>query len=111
MVVRLDLEDDMMRIVEADHAGVVAEHADAPVLWAEAAADLAGGGEDCLLEHVLEVPLAALVAIADAAGQRLVAAMLAPRLRDGFELDVRRARASGRENAAWMVLHFLDRLK
>ena len=29
---RFDLEDDVVLVVEADHAGVVVEHADAPIV-------------------------------------------------------------------------------
>ncbi len=54
------------------------------------AANLLRGGEDRLLQHVLEMPLALLVPVGDSAGQRLVAAVLAPGLRQRLQLDVGR---------------------
>ena len=93
VVVRLDLERDVELVVEPHDAGVVLEDADAPVVVAPAAAQLLRGGEDRLLEHVLELPLAALVAVGDPAGERLVAAVLAPGLGDRFQLDVGRLAA------------------
>ena len=97
MVVRLDLEHDMLIVEKADDAGIIAKHAHAPIVGAELAANLDGGGEDRFLEHILEVPLAMFVAIANAAGKRLVAAMLAPSLGDGLQLDVGRLAAEAAE--------------
>ena len=93
MVVRLDLEHDVVLIVEADHAGVVRKHADAPVPVAGLPANLLRGRENRLLEHVLESLFAVFVAIVDSPGQRFMAAMLAPRLGDRFQLNVRRIAA------------------
>ncbi len=90
MVVGLDLEHQVVLVVEADHAGVVGEYAHAPVIGAQRAANFAGGREDRLLEHVVEPPRALGPVIIDAAGQGLVAAMLAPGLGDRLQLDVGR---------------------
>ena len=90
MVVRLDLEADVLLVVELHHTGVVLEDADAPVVLAESPANLDRRAEDGLFEHVLEDPLTVFVAVADAALQRLVRAVLAPRLSDRFEFDVGR---------------------
>ena len=62
------------------------------------------GGENRLLQQVAEVPRAGLVGVGDAAGERLVAAMLAPGLGDRFQLDVGRL-------AAQLAVVLLDRLQ
>ena len=90
MVVRFDLEADVLLVVKLDDAGVVLEDADAPVVRAKLAADLDRRAKHGLLEHVLEDPLALFVAVADAAFERLVRTVLAPRLRDRFQFDVSR---------------------
>ena len=59
-------------------------------------ADLLRGGENRLLQHVLELLLFDLAIlgvaqfVANPPGERFVAAMLAPGLGDGFEFDVGR---------------------
>ena len=91
MVVRLDLEDDVELVVEAHDAGVVLEHAHAPVVVRPPLADLLRGGEDRLLEHVLEAAARRhVVAVGDPPGERLVAAVLAPGLGERLQLDVGR---------------------
>ncbi len=90
VIVRLDLEADALLFVERHNAGVVLEHADAPVVVTQPFADLDGGCEDRLPQHVLEVPLPLAVAIPNPAGQRLVRTVLAPGLRQRFQLDVGR---------------------
>jgi hypothetical protein len=47
-------------------------------------------GEDRFFQHVLETLLAVLVPVRDPPGQRLVAAMLAPRLSQRFQFDIGR---------------------
>ena len=84
MVVRLDLEADVVLVVEPNDAGVVAEDADQPV-----AAQLLGRGEDRLLEQVVDRPPLEL----DPPSQGLVRAVLAPGLGQGFELAVGRVAA------------------
>lgn len=93
VIVRLDLEHHIVLVVEADDAGVVAENTHAPIVRAKVLADLLRGGKDRFAEHVLKISLARIVAIADPAGKRLVAAMLAPGLGDGFQLGVGRVAA------------------
>ena len=88
MVVRFDLEADMLLVVELHDARIVLEDADAPIVLAEPLANLDRRAEDGLFEHVLEDPLTVFVAVADAALQRLVRAVFAPRLSDRFEFDV-----------------------
>ena len=97
VVVGFDLEDDVILIVEADDARVVGEDAYAPIVLAQLLADFLGGGEDRLAEHVVEVALAVGVAIVDAAGERFVAAMLAPGLGDGFQFHVAGIAVEGAE--------------
>jgi hypothetical protein len=90
VVVRLDLEHDVVLVVEPDHPGVVLEHAHAPIPLARLVADMFGGRENRLAEHVLEMPLARRVAIVNPPGKRLVATVLAPGLRDRLQLDIGR---------------------
>ena len=89
MVVRLDLKDDVLIVEKADHARVILKDAHAPIVSAKLPADFDRGGEYRLFEHVLERALAAFIAVANATGQRFMAAMLAPSLGDCFQLDVR----------------------
>ena len=93
MVVRFDLEATLNsssnRTTPALSSNTLTHQSSRPS-WR---ANLLRGGEDRFLEHVLELPLAVLVAIGDAAGERLVAAMLAPGLGDRFQLDVGRIAA------------------
>ena len=91
VVVRLHLEADIEFVVEADHAGVVGEDADQPV-----EIQGLGGGEDGLLEQVVDRPPLEL----DLALERLVRAVLAPGLRQGLELAVGRVASQLAENAA-----------
>ncbi len=93
MIVRFDFEADVVLIVESDDAGIVFEHAHAPVGRAQIATDLLRGGENGLLQHVLKMPLPMRVAVGNPAGQGFMAAMLAPGLRDGFQFDVGRVAA------------------
>ncbi len=91
MIVRFDLEGDVVLVVEADDARVVLENADAPIVEASIAprlANLLRGSEDRFFEHVVEAPLPLRAAIGDSAGERLVAAMLAPGLGNRFQLGV-----------------------
>ena len=90
MVVRLDLEADVLLVVELHDTRVVLEDADAPVVLAEPPTNLDRGAEDGLFEHVFEDPLTVFVAVADAALERLVRAVFAPRLSDRFKFDVGR---------------------
>ena len=97
MIVRLDLEDDIVLVVEPDDSRVVFEYAHARIRLAGFATDLICGGEDRLLEHVREPPLAALILVMDPAGQRFVAAVLAPGLGDGLQFHVGRIAGEGPE--------------
>ena len=56
---RFDLEHHVVLFVEPHYAGVVAEHADAPIAVAQPAGGWARGGKNRFLEHVVEPPLAA----------------------------------------------------
>ena len=94
VIVRLDLEADVITVVEAHDAGVVGEDADAPVVGAEPAADLLRRPEDRLLEQIVEMPDAAVVFDElDTALEGLVRAMLRPRLRQRLQLHVGRIAA------------------
>ena len=84
VVVRLDLEADVVLVVEPDDAGVVAEDAHQPV-----AVQLARRLEDRLLEQVVDRPPSKL----DPALKRLVRAVLAPGLGQRLELAVGRVAA------------------
>ena len=90
VIVRFHLENHVVLVVEPDHARVVAEDAYAPIVETQLFADFLRGGENRLLEHVLEAALARSVAVADPPRQRLVAAMLAPGLGDSLQLGVGR---------------------
>jgi hypothetical protein len=94
MVVRLGLEADALFVVKFYDAGVVAENAHAPVVGPEPLANYPRRREDRFLEHALELNFARLriplVAIMNAAAERFVRAMLAPRLGDRFQFDVGR---------------------
>ena len=94
---RLDFEDNVVLVVEVDHAGIVAKDAHTPVVRPGLLADLLSGGENRLAEHVVELPLLPVVAITNASGERLVAAMLAPGLGDGFQFNIGRIAADGLE--------------
>ena len=84
VVVRLDLEADVVLVVEPDHAGVVGEDAHQPV-----EVQGLGRGEDRLLEQVVDRPALEL----DPPLERLVRAVLAPGLGQGLELAVGRVAA------------------
>ena len=88
MVVCLDLHADVMVAVESHHARVVAEHAHAPVLGTELGTDLAGRRKHGLLEKVVVLHGAGRTNMVDRAAERFVAAVLAPGLCDGFQLDL-----------------------
>ncbi len=90
MVMGLDLENHVVLLVEADHAGVVRKHAHAPIVHAQLFPDFLRGGENCFLEHVLEMPLDLVVVIMNLSGKSFVAAMFAPGLGDGFQFYVGR---------------------
>ena len=94
MIVRFDFEDHMVLVIEFDDACVIFENAHAPIVLAKLAADRLSGLKDGLFQHVLELTLALLVFIGDATGQRLVAAVFAPGLRDRLEFDIRRLASS-----------------
>ncbi len=83
-----DFEDHMVLVIELDNSSVVFEDADTPIVFAKLAADGLRGLKDCLLQHVLKLAFAILVRVSDAAGESLVAAVFAPRLRDCFKLDI-----------------------
>ena len=82
MVVRLDLENDIVFFVESHDSRVVFKDAHAPILVAELASDRLGCCKDRFLEHVFELATSVFILVGDAAGKRLVAAMLAPCLCD-----------------------------
>ena len=85
VVVRLDFHAHAHVAIECDHPRVVREHGPAPV-WIE----FLCGCEHGLLEQVVVAALSLLVAHADGTGERLVLAVFAPSLGEGFEFDVRR---------------------
>ena len=101
---RLDLECDVVFVVELHHARIVAKHADAPVVVRQFFANPLRGRENRFFEQVIEVPCAVFIGVSDPPRERLVAAMFAPRLRDRFQLDVRRL-------APQIAIVMLDRLK
>ena len=86
MIMRLYLEANMILVVKAHDAGIIFENADAPIIAAEPAADVARGFKDGFLEKVVKMPAFEV----DFPLERLVRAMLRPGLRQGFQLDVGR---------------------
>ena len=87
MIVRLDLEDHVVLVVEADDAGVVLEDADAPV------ASPGGARIFCVAAKIVSLSMFSNCRSpsgpgSDPPGQRLVAAMLAPGLGDRLQLHV-----------------------
>ena len=95
VVVGLDLDADVVIAVEADDAGVVAEHAHAPVAPAERLTDFPRRSKHRLLEKVVVADGAGGTLVVDRAAEGLVAAVLAPRLGDRLELDLERRPAEG----------------
>ena len=90
MIVRLDLDANVVGLIKFHDAGVVLEDADAPIIGPELTSDRLRCREDGFLEHAFEATRAVLVGVFDAAAERLVRAMLAPGLSDGFQFDIRR---------------------
>ena len=90
VVVRFDFEADVVFVVELDDARVVGENADAEVVGAEVFADFDGRAEDRFLQHILEEDFAFRAAVRNPPGERFMAAVFAPSLRDRFEFDVGR---------------------
>ena len=90
MIVSLDLDADVVIAVEADDAGVVAEHAHAPVAPAERLTDLARRGKHRLFQEVVIADGAVGPLVVDRAAEGFVAAVLAPGLGDRLELDLER---------------------
>src|SRR6202043_3962692 len=86
VVVRLDLEADVILVAEPDDTGVVLEDADAPIVLAlaEPPPDFLGGPEDRLLEEVVD---AAAIEV-DQTFERFVRAVLGPGLGQRLQLDV-----------------------
>ena len=88
MVVRLHLHADVVIAVEPHHARVVTKHAHAPVAGSELLPDRSRGGEHRFLEQVVVSRLARWPRVVDGAGERLVAAVLAPGLGDRLQFDL-----------------------
>ncbi len=86
---RFDLEADMILIVETDHAGIVLEHTDAPVLGPKPATNLRRGPENGLLQQIVDAPAVKV----NLALESLVRAMLRPGLRQRLQLRVCRVAA------------------
>lgn len=84
VIVRFDLEDDVIFIVESDDPRVIGEDFDAPVLVAQVGTDLLRCCKDGLFKHVVELSRTVFVGVRNASGQSLVTAVLAPGLGDGF---------------------------
>ena len=103
VIVRFHLEADVVLVVERHDARIILEDAHAPVFFAEVFADLLCRGENRFLQHILEDDLLLAVPVRNAAGQGFVGAVLAPGLRDGFQLDVGRV-------AVQLLEVLLDRL-
>ena len=100
MVVRLHLDADVVIAVEPHHSRVVLEDAHAPVARAERLTDRPRGGEYRLFQEVVVAGHPGGAAVIDGAGERLVAAVLAPGLGDRFEFDLERAAAERLEMVA-----------
>src|SRR6187551_1339975 len=90
MVMRLHFERDIKLIVKPYDAGVILEDAHAPIIGTEPLADGSRCREDRLLEHVFKMPRPILVAVRDSTRECFMTAMLAPRLSDRLEFDIRR---------------------
>ena len=98
-----DLEDDVIFGIEFNDTCVVFKDAHAPIAWSEHLSDFFGRGEDRLFEHARELSRSVFVLVLNSATQRFMAAVFAPSLSDGFELDVGRF-------AAQASIVVLDRL-
>ena len=105
---RLDLENHVVLIIERDDPCIVLKDADAPIVGSKILSNLLGRSEDRLFEHAGELPCSMLVSVLDPSPEGLVAAMLAPSLCDGLELDVRRLFAQF-PVVALNCLHFRQR--
>ena len=95
MIVGFDFEAHMEVVVERDNAGIVLEHADAPVVVAQRFANRLGGGENGFLEHVVVLAFVRHrrstcigTAVMDSTGKRFMAAVFGPCLRDRFQFNV-----------------------
>src|SRR5262249_38300287 len=79
----------VVAIIEADDARVVLKDADAPVIGTEAPAHFLRRREDRLLEQVAVTAHLSVVPVElDGPPERLVRAVLRPRLRQRLQLDV-----------------------
>src|SRR5690606_22214195 len=100
VVVRLDLEGEPPRVIERDHSGVVAKDGEAEVAVGTKNQGLRRA-RDRVAKQVLESDdLSIGTLVLDGRRQRLVAAVLAPGLRDRLELDVERVPSKAREVVA-----------
>src|SRR6478736_5015279 len=121
MIVRFDLEYEIVLVVEADDSGIVLEHTYAPIVLAilpPGSANLLSSSKDCLFEHVFELarlrlPRSALVrahrsGIGDSPAERFMAAVLAPGLSKRFQLSIGGV-AAKLEEVRLDRLHFRER--
>src|SRR5206468_3437237 len=87
VIVRLDLEADVVLVVEAYDAGIVLENAHAPILGPETATNLLRGSENGLLQQIVDASPGRSLEI-DLTFQRLVRTVFGPGLRQRFQLDI-----------------------
>ena len=80
----------MIFVIKFYDACIVFKDANAPIVWPQTLSNLDGCGKDSFLEHALKMPRTFLVAIFNFAAERLVTAVLAPRLSDCFQFNIGR---------------------
>ena len=88
VVVRLDLDADVLLVVEFDDPRVVLKHAHAPVFAPQPPANFDRSGKHGFLEQIFELDFTLAVAIQHPPPQRLVRTVFAPGLGDRFEFGV-----------------------
>ena len=88
-VMGFDFESHVMVAFEANDAGVVLEHAHAPIVFAQVLTDLHRGCKDGFLQHVFVLASPIFIGVGNSAGKRLVATVFGPRLSNRFQLDIR----------------------
>src|SRR5262245_60344814 len=121
MIMRFNLEHQIVVVVEPDDASIVLEDADARIVLAAllpGGADLLSGSKNRLLEHIFErarlrspargASRADRAGISDSPSERSVAAVLAPGLSERFQLGVGGVAAKVAEMRLY-CLHFGQR--
>ena len=93
MVVGFNFHADVVIAIKTHDARIVAKNADTPVVCPERFTHRMGCSKDRFLEEIVVVGFAGWPRMIDRAPERLVAAVLAPRLRNRFQFDLKRGPA------------------